>query len=42
MKRSGTPLEIASAVAWLSSSEASYITGQLLVIDGGNSIREER
>ena len=42
MKRSGTPLEIASAVAWLSSNEASYITGQVLVIDGGNSIREER
>jgi 3-oxoacyl-[acyl-carrier protein] reductase len=42
MKRSGTPLEIASAVAWLSSSEASYITGQVIVIDGGNSIREER
>jgi 3-oxoacyl-[acyl-carrier protein] reductase len=42
MKRSGTPLEIASAIAWLASAEASYVTGQMIVIDGGNSIKEER
>lgn len=40
--RSGSPAEIASAVIWLASDSASYITGQNLVIDGGNSIAEER
>jgi 3-oxoacyl-[acyl-carrier protein] reductase len=40
--RSGTPAEIASAVVWLASDSASYITGQNIVIDGGNSIAEER
>lgn len=40
--RSGTPEEIASVVAWLASDGASYITGQSLVVDGGNSIAEER
>ena len=40
--RSGTPDEVASAIAWLCSPSASYITGQTIVIDGGNSIQEER
>jgi 3-oxoacyl-[acyl-carrier protein] reductase len=42
MGRGGTPDEIAALVAWLATSEASYITGQAIVIDGGNSIMEER
>ena len=42
LARSGSPEEIASAVAWLASPGASYITGQTLVVDGGNSIAEER
>ena len=42
MRRSGKPEEVASAILWLASKEASYITGQTLVIDGGNSIAEER
>ncbi len=40
--RSGTPLEVASAIAWLASPQASYITGQVIVVDGGNSVAEER
>jgi 3-oxoacyl-[acyl-carrier protein] reductase len=41
MGRSGTPQEVASTIAWLCSPEASYVTGQIIVIDGGNSLAEE-
>jgi glucose 1-dehydrogenase len=33
--RVGTPLDVASAVAFLASDEAAYITGATLVVDGG-------
>jgi 3-oxoacyl-[acyl-carrier protein] reductase len=35
MKRFGTPEEVAHAVLFLTSSEASYITGVDLKVDGG-------
>lgn len=38
LKRMGLPKEIAAAVAFLASEEASFITGQTLVVDGGLSI----
>lgn len=40
--RSGYPEEIAAAALWLASREAGFVTGQVIVIDGGNSIAEER
>ena len=35
MKRLGTPAEVADAVAWLASDAASYVTGEIVVVDGG-------
>jgi len=36
--RVGTPEEVASVVSFLCSAEASYVTGQNLVIDGGSML----
>lgn len=38
MGRLGDPEEIAGAVAWLCSDDASFITGEQLVIDGGFTV----
>lgn len=35
MKRIGQPEEVASAVLWLCSDQASFVTGHPLVVDGG-------
>lgn len=35
MGRMGTPEEVAAAVLWLSSTQASFVTGQALAVDGG-------
>lgn len=40
--RSGTPDEVAALVAFLATPESSYITAQLLVIDGGNSAIDDK
>lgn len=38
--RAGTPDEVGRLICFLGSDYSSYITGQLLVIDGGNTIQE--
>ncbi|MBA3890753.1 MAG: SDR family oxidoreductase, partial [Gemmatimonadaceae bacterium] len=35
LERLGTPADIAGTVAFLASEHASYITGQVFVVDGG-------
>jgi 3-oxoacyl-[acyl-carrier protein] reductase len=42
MRRSGTAVEVAAAIRFLADTSASYITGQLIVVDGGNSLPENR
>jgi len=40
MKRSAEPQEISNAIVFLAAKEASYITGQNIIVDGGNCIQE--
>jgi len=38
--RPGRPEEVAAAISFLADESASYITGQLIIVDGGNSVQE--
>jgi NAD(P)-dependent dehydrogenase (short-subunit alcohol dehydrogenase family) len=37
LKRSGTPEEIAQAIVFVASDKASFVTGQIISVDGGKS-----
>ena len=39
LKRIANPIELAKAIAFLVSDDASYITGEMLVVDGGYSLK---
>jgi 3-oxoacyl-[acyl-carrier protein] reductase len=38
--RPGRPEEVAAAIAFLATESASYVTGQMIVVDGGNTVQE--
>jgi NAD(P)-dependent dehydrogenase (short-subunit alcohol dehydrogenase family) len=39
LRRTGVPIDIANAIAFLCSDEASFITGQALAVDGGMTLQ---
>ena len=40
MDRAGLPQEVADLISFPASDESTYITGQMIFIDGGNTIQE--
>lgn len=39
LNRSGTPKEVAELIVWLASDNASFMTGQVITIDGGRTAK---
>lgn len=37
-----TPKDVADAVVWMASEDASFVTGEILVVDGGQSVTTNR
>jgi NAD(P)-dependent dehydrogenase (short-subunit alcohol dehydrogenase family) len=39
LERVGSPTEIAKTISWLLSADASFMTGSVIVVDGGYLIK---
>jgi NAD(P)-dependent dehydrogenase (short-subunit alcohol dehydrogenase family) len=39
LNRVGTPEEIAKSIVWMCSSESSFMTGSVVIVDGGYMIK---
>lgn len=42
LRRPGTAHEVAAAIAFLCAPESSYVTGQVIVVDGGNIVQDDK
>ncbi len=42
LRRSGTPAEVAEVVAFLAGERSRYVTGSVVVVDGGNTVQESK
>ena len=40
--RSGTPDEVAAVIEFFCGASSSYVTGQMIVVDGGDALPEDR
>lgn len=42
LERVNDPKDVVNAIMWLASSDASFVTGEVLTVDGGQSLTTNR